>query len=63
MKFNLKQQIAMHNARLGKDLLEKDYIALPRSYIEIIQDALISMSYDYNIEAIKEIINYLEGLK
>lgn len=48
---NIKQQINIHNARLGKDLTTIDYVIVPREYLPIL------------IECVSNEIDSYEGCK
>ena len=53
---NLKQQINIHNAKLGKDLSAIDYVIIPREYLPILIEGLEEAinHYDYECDLVKE---------
>lgn len=63
---NIKQQINIHNARLGKDLTTIDYVIVPREYLPILIDGVLCLIYEEcgkDVEKHHEIITYLEEIK
>lgn len=63
---NLKQQINIHNAQLGKDLSTIDYVIVPREYLSILIDGVLCLIYEEcgkDVEKHHEIMTYLEEIK
>lgn len=63
---NLKQQINIHNARLGKDLSNMDYVITPRDYlstlIECVELALDVYDSYCDTDKEYEVLTYLKEI-